>query len=201
MKKLFITTIFICLLFSCKKPLANFKEPQPANTKDLASFPNKTIGTYHNYETNTDLVIDHHTVLLTNHFTDTLNKTTLLELQKEVKLETIPLNDSLFIAKYSTTDTVFSIGKTGILRKLKGHYFLNSINAESNWEVKKLTYKNNMVSISDIYDEESIQKLDEITETVSDSIRPKTYTLTKKQFKEFVVKNGFTTESTFIRQK
>jgi len=201
MKNIFLTFLFVCLLFSCKKPLANFTDPQPVNSKDITEFPKKIIGSYHNYETNTDVTIDRSTVLLTNHFTDTLNKTNLLELQKEIKLETIPLNDSLFITKYATTDTVFSIGKTGILRKLKGHYFLNSLNSENNWEVKKLTYKNNIVSISDIYNEESIQKLDEITETASDSIRQKTYTLTRKQFKEFVVKNGFTTESTFIRQK
>lgn len=201
MKKSAIILIFISVFISCKKPIANFTEPQPANTKDIAFFPKKLIGTYHNYEINVDLIIQNQLVLLQNHFTDTLNQETILELQNESNLITAPINDTLYSVKYAVTDTLFNLANKDVLRKMKGHYFLNSQNGQNNWEVKKLTYKNDMASLSEIYDEESLQKLDEITETASDTLHPRTYSLTKKQFREFVVKNGFSEGTVFLRTK
>ena len=66
---------------------------------------------------------------------------------------------------------------------------------------KKLTYKNNIVSVSEIASEEAIAKLDELTETATDSIRPKTYTINKKQFKQFVTANGFSESNAYVRKK
>lgn len=200
MKNVAIVAFGVLIVFSCKKPLANFTEPQPANTKNLSSFPKKIIGNYHNYENNADLIIENQTVLLRNHFQDTLNKSALTELQKQTEITSSLLNDSLFIAKYTLTDTLFDVSKGDIIRKWKGHYFLNAQNQENNWEVQKLTYKNQIVSINDITEEESLLKLDEITDTPNDTIRPKTYTVTKKQFKEFVKQNGFSEQNSYIKQ-
>ncbi|HUH26105.1 MAG TPA: hypothetical protein VLY87_05725, partial [Flavobacterium sp.] len=166
-----------------------------------SSFPKKITGSYHNYENNADLIIENQTVLLKYHFQDTLNKSALTELQKETEVTTNPFNDSLFIAKYTITDTLFDVRKGDVIRKWKGHYFLNSQNEQNNWEVQKLTYKNQIVSINDIIEEESLLKLDEITDTPTDTIRPKTYTLSKKQFKEFVKQNGFSEQNSYIKQK
>lgn len=201
MKRLSFVFFFALILFACKKPLANFTEPQPTNTKNLSAFPKKIKGTYHNYESGSDLIIEDQLILLKFHSEDTLNQKEILQLEKEKKIASSKLNDSLFIATYTSTDTVFDLKKGNLVRKWKGHYFLNFQNEETNWEVKKLTYKNSIVSISDIVEEESLLKLDEITETPNDTIRPKTYNLTRKQFKNFVKQNGFSEQNSYIKQK
>lgn len=201
MKKI-ATTLFIAgLLTSCKESLANFTDPQPVNKKNLEVFPKKLKGIYHNAYFNTDLIIENHYITLTNYFKDTLNTNDLEQLKKEINVLSQPLNDSLFIVTYALTDTVFTISDHQFLRKWKGHYFLNSQNEDNLWEVKKLTYKNNIVSVSEIASEEAIAKLDELTETATDSIRPKTYTINKKQFKQFVTANGFSESNAYVRKK
>src|SRR5690606_40912 len=107
---------------------------------------------------------------------------------------TLSLHDALPIS-------VFTLSNQQVLRKWKGHYFLNSQQENKLWEVKKLTYKNNIVSVSNIVSEEAIAQLDQLTETATDSIRPKTYTLNKKQFKQFVKENGFSESNAYVRKK
>lgn len=199
MKK-FVLFISVCALVSCKKPLANFAEAQPANTKDQSAFPNKMIGTYHNYETDTDLVIQKELILSTQYFRDTLSEKDLLKIQQEIELTSKKLNDTLFIASYNVTDTIFNLQQNDILRKLKGYYFLNIANEDKNWNVTKLKFKNNIVSLNDIRTEEEINTLAELTETVVDTIRPATFKLSKKQFRKFVKQNGFTEGSVYVKK-
>ena len=199
MNYLFFSIACFCLCVSCKKSQATFTEPQPAHTKNLTTFPKKLIGKYHNAATNTDLIIEAQTVLLENHFTDTLNQANLSELQKETQWITTPINDSLFSVTYTIIDTLFCTKNNDILRKMKGKYFLNTSNDKENWEVKQLVYKNNLVAISSIDDEACLLKLNEITDTTTDTITPKTYTLSKKQFKDFVKQNGFSKSDLFVR--
>jgi len=198
--KNFILLISFCALVSCKKPLANFTEAQPANTKDLSAFPNKMIGTYHNYETDTDLVIQKELIIRTQYFRDTLSEKDLLKIQQEIEVASTKLNDSLFIASYNVTDTIFNLQQNDILRKLKGYYFLNITNEDKNWNVTKLKFKNNIVSLNDIRTEEEINTLAELTETVVDTIRPTTFQLSKKQFRKFVKQNGFTEGSVYVKK-
>lgn len=198
--KNFILLISICALASCKKPLANFTEAQPVNTKDQSAFPKKMIGTYHNYETDTDLIIQKELILSTQYFRDTLSQKDLLKIQKEIVVTSAKLNDSLFIASYTVTDTLFNLQQNDILRKLKGYYFLNVPNEDKNWNVTKLKFKNNIVSLNDIRTEDEINTLEQLTETVADTIRPVTFTLSKKQFRKFVKQNGFTEGSVYVKK-
>lgn len=198
--KNFILLVSFCALASCKKPLANFTEAQPANTKDQSAFPSKMIGTYHNYETDTDLVIQKELILSTQYFRDTLSEKDLLKIQQEIELTSKKLNDTLFIASYNVTDTIFNLQQNDILRKLKGYYFLNIANEDKNWNVTKLKFKNNIVSLNDIRTEEEINTLAELTETVVDTIRPATFKLSKKQFRKFVKQNGFTEGSVYVKK-
>ena len=198
--KNFLLLISFCALVSCKKPLANFTEVQPVNTKDQSAFPNKMIGTYHNYETDTDLVIQKELILSTQYFRDTLSEKDLLKIQQEIELTSKKLNDTLFIASYNVTDTIFNLQQNDILRKLKGYYFLNIANEDKNWNVTKLKFKNNIVSLNDIRTEEEINTLAELTETVVDTIRPATFKLSKKQFRKFVKQNGFTEGSVYVKK-
>lgn len=201
MKKLIAILAFAVLLVSCKESIANFTDVQPVNKTNLKSFPKKMQGVYHNAAFHTDLTIENQIVLLTTHFNDTINTADLQQLSSEIKVDAQPLNDSLFIATYAVTDTVFTLSNQQVLRKWKGHYFLNSQQENKLWEVKKLTYKNNIVSVSNIVSEEAIAQLDQLTETATDSIRPKTYTLNKKQFKQFVKENGFSESNAYVRKK
>jgi len=198
--KNFILLISFCVLSSCKKPIANFTEAQPANTKDQSAFPNKMIGTYHNYETDIDLIIQKELILSTQYFRDTLPEKELLKIQQEIEVASTKLNDSLFIASYNVTDTIFNLQQNDILRKLKGYYFLNITNEDKNWNVTKLKFKNNIVSLNDIRTEEEINTLAELTETVVDTIRPATFKLSKKQFRKFVKQNGFTEGSVYVKK-
>ena len=198
--KNFILLISICALASCKKPLANFTEAQPANTKDQSAFPKKMIGTYHNYETDTDLIIQKELILNKQYFRDTLAQKDLLKIQQEIEVTSTKLNDSLFIASYTVTDTLFNLKQNDILRKLKGYYFLNVANEEKNWNVTKLKFKNNIVSLNDIRTEYEIHTLEQLTETVVDTIRPATFTLSKKQFRKFVKQNGFTEGNVYVKK-
>lgn len=81
--KNFVLFISICVFVSCKKPLANFTEAQPANTKDQSAFPKKMIGTYHNYETDTDLIIQKDLILNKQYFRDTLAQKDLLKYNRK----------------------------------------------------------------------------------------------------------------------
>ncbi|MDO5636339.1 MAG: hypothetical protein Q4G18_03725 [Myroides sp.] len=201
MRKVITALVLTTLLVSCKESIANFTDAQPVNKSNLKSFPKKMQGVYHNAAFDTDLTIENHIVMLTTHFNDTVNTTDLQHLSSEINVRTQPLNDSLFIATYAVTDTVFALSNQQVLRKWKGHYFLNSQHENKLWEVKKLTYKDNIVSVSAIVSEEAIAHLDELTETTTDSIRPKTYTLDKKQFKQFVRDNGFSENNAYVRKK
>lgn len=201
MRKLITILALAVLLVSCKESIANFTDAQPVNKGNLKSFPKKMQGVYHNTAFHTDLTIQNQIVLLTTHFNDTVNTADLQQLSSEINVHAQPFNDSLFIATYAVTDTVFALSNQQVLRKWKGHYFLNSQNEDNLWEVKKLTYKNNIVSVSDIVSEEAIAQLDQLTETTTDSIRPKTYTLDKKQFKQFVRENGFSESNAYVRKK
>lgn len=199
MKK-FILFISVCLLASCKKPFANFTEAQPVNTKDQSGFPNRIIGTYHNYETDTDLIIQKDLVLNKQYFRDTIAEKDLLKIQQEIDVTSVKLNDSLFVASYNVTDTIFNLQQNDILRKLKGYYFLNVANEDKNWNVTKLKFKNSIVSLNDISTEEEIHTFEELTETATDSIRPATFKLSKKQFRKFVKQNGFTEGSVYVKK-
>lgn len=106
----------------------------------------------------------------------------------------------MFIASYTVTDTLFNLKQNDILRKLKGYYFLNVANEDKNWNVTKLKFKNNIVSLNDIRTEEEINILEEVTETAVDTIHPATFKLSKKQFRKFVKQNGFTEGNVYVKK-
>jgi len=200
MRKVITALVLTTLLVSCKESIANFADAQPTNTKDQSAFPKKMIGTYRNYETDTDLIIEKELILSKKYVRDTLSEKDLLKIQQEIDITSVKLNDSIFIANYNVTDTIFNLQQNDILRKLKGYYFLNIANEDENWNVTKLKFKNNIVSLNDIRTEEEINTLAELTETVVDTIRPATFKLSKKQFRKFVKQNGFTEGSVYIKK-
>jgi hypothetical protein len=193
---------FFLLLTSCKEPLVQFSETQPENSRSLKFFPNKLIGNYYDSENVIDLEITKSMIIKKSTLKDTFNVKVLSEVEvlrgdtlvntKTFKKTFVKkLNDTLF-TNVLFKDTIFSINKENVLKKMKGYYFLNIKNSENNWIVKKLYFKNRLLNLNDISTIEEIEMLEEITETKKDSTKTFIIKPTKKQFREFVKRNGFT---------
>lgn len=210
-KSLFLTLLLFLFFNSCKKSEVSFEETQPQNIKEQNVLPNKLIGTYYNSENKTELniskyfIVKHITLEDTFKITE-LNKNevikndSLLNIETKGKYQIKKINDTLF-TNYIYSDTIFNLKQKDILKKFKGHYFLNKlIKSDGLWEVKKLTLTNGTLKISGIETEEEINLLESITETKRDTIKPFTIKPTKKQFKEFIKKNGFSEGEIYLKK-
>lgn len=201
--------IFALLLISCREPLVQFSETQPENSRSLKFFPNKLIGNYYDSENEIDLEITNSMIIKKSTLKDTFNVKVLSEVEV-LKGDTLvntktfektfvkKLNDTLF-TNILFKDTIFSINKENVLKKMKGYYFLNIKHSEKNWVVKKLHLKNGLLNLNDISTNEEIEMLEEITETKKDSSKTFVIKPTKKQFREFVKKNGFSKGEVYIK--
>lgn len=208
MKNLTILLLAL-LLISCREPLVQFSETQPENSRSLKFFPNKLIGNYYDSESEIDLEITNSMIIKKSTLKDTFNVKVLSEVEV-LKGDTLvntktfektfvkKLNDTLF-TNVLFKDTIFSINKENVLKKMKGYYFLNIKHSENNWVVKKLYLKNGLLNLNDISTKEEIEMLEEITETKKDSSETFVIKPTKKQFREFVKKNGFSKGEIFIK--
>ena len=205
--------ILLLLVFfnSCKKPEVSFEETQPQNVKEQNSIPKKLIGTYYNSEDKTELTISKYLIVKKITIEDTLNvselnknevikKDSLLNMKTKEKYQIKKINDTLF-TNYIYSDTIFNIQEKDILKKFKGYYFLNKfIKSDGLWEVEKLNLTKGVLKISGIDSEEEINLLETITETKRDTMKPFIIKPTKKQFKEFVKKNGFSKEEIYLKK-
>ena len=208
----FIGFILSISMLACKEAVVLFEEPQPKDCKVLQAFPNKLLGTYDHLDETAELVVFKNIVIKKIVITDTLNineidknetivNDCLINLKTKEKYQIRRINDSLF-SNYVLYDTIFIINKDHVLKKLKGHFFLNKrINKSDFWAVEKLSYSNGILNINRIETEEEMKLLQSITETKMDSTKPFSVKPTKKQFKEFIQKNGFVNGATYLRRK
>ena len=154
--------LLFCVLgiISCKKSEVAFAEAQPEKTSDLSSFPKHLLGEYYNVEQEKGLKISPFQIVRTMVMKDTFSRKdlskyeritedTLTNLQTSEKYVIKKINDSLF-TNYVFVDTVFTINKDNILRKMKGYYFLNSKSSNDVWLVKKLFLKKGQLGINAI---------------------------------------------------
>jgi hypothetical protein len=210
--KIFFLNLFFCLLFiSCKEPLVSFEVAQPENVKAQKEFPKKLIGIYYNSENDTELVIKKYFIFKKTLVKDTLKiseldkneiikNDTLYKLNTNEKYKIIKINDSLF-SNYVFSDTVFNVKKSDVLKRFKGYYFLSkSIEKTGLWEVEKLNLTKGVLNINGIETENEISLLENITESKKDTVKPFTIRPTKRQFKEFIKKNGFSNGEIYIKQ-
>jgi len=209
MKK-FVTTTFIIatlILDSCE-PAATFDKPQPDNIKSLAAFPQRLHGKYLADDQASIVIIADN--LITRHYDfdfkqhkDSIGHSfkiiddTLINEIDGTK-EIILLKGDTVIQHANWTDTIFNISADNILKKFKGYYFLNSRYRDNVWEVKKLSLSKGVLTVGDISDKDDIQKLKDITETTADTITTN-FSLTSRQFKQFVKQQGFGKQETFNR--
>lgn len=196
-------------LFGCAE-IASFSEPQPVDAKNLSKLPSRIQGSYLSVEDSSLLLIGaNHIQRLYNldytlHIAELdstlrLNGDTLINIYSLEKIPVKRFGDSI-LCNIRYTDTLFSIGSSGLLRKYKGYYFLNNqTDYDSSWVVKKMQLKEGKLSISSLSSQKDIEILDELTETAADTAVQRKYSVTKKQFKEFVKKDGFSEGEIFLR--
>lgn len=206
--------VVLFLVLSCGEPrMVDFISPQPTDKKDFSSFPKRLQGNYSNLDDFIDLEITNYHVIKRHIGKDTIDLRdtfyrlteikgdTLYDKESSMKFKFRRLGDSLITDFYYIyIDTIFDLNKGDELRKMKGYFFLNQKYGDSSWGVRKLTLKNGVLNLNHISSEEEIKLLQTITETKQDSIRPFKANPSKKQFREFIKKNGFSDGESFIKK-
>ena len=188
------------VLNSCKEPLVTFEVAQPENIREQKEFPNKLIGNYYAAEGSSDLIIEKYFIIKRTTINDTLSISELSENELIIndtfydknsnqKSKIRVVNDTLF-TDLVILDTVFNIIKGDILKKHKGYYFLNT-RWKKTWTVEKLSLGKGILQINSIKTEDEIRLMEIITDTKIDSAATFKVKPTKKQFQEFVKRNGF----------
>ncbi len=209
--KLFLNVFLLIILNSCKEPIVTFEEAQPKNIKAINAFPEKIIGNYYNTENKTEITISKYSILKKMIIEDTLKiseidtnevikNDSLFNTKTKEKYKIKRVNDTLF-SNYIYSDTIFTINKQNVLKKFKGYFFLNKlIDKTGFWEVEKLHLTKGVLTINGIETENELELLQSITETKMDTIKPFRIKPTKKQFKEFIKKNGFTNGEIYVKK-
>lgn len=211
MKQLKLLSAYIILasLFACE-PVVTFNEPQPADTDNLANFPRRLQGEYLSLTDNSMLLINDKLIqrIYDYDFKLHLNELdsnsrlfgdTIIDLITNEKLLIKRDGDSL-IRHVHYIDTLFQMDYDNVLRKLKGYYFMSIRHDKESWKVKKIQLLKGELIISNISTKLDIDNLKEITESLTDTIPPYKFAPTKKQFKEFIKKEGFRDSEIFVRQ-
>jgi len=209
MKKLVTSVIvtIILLLDGCE-PAATFDKPQPENAKSLTSFSERLQGKYLSADQASIVTITDRLLIRQYDFDfkehkDSMGKSyklvgdTLIYLRDGTKEEVI-VNGDTIIQRANWTDTLFKVSADNLLKKFKGYYFLNNRYSDNSWEVKELSLKKGMLTVGSVSDKDDIQKLKEITETITDTTSTN-FILSRRQFKRFMRQGGFGEQETFIR--
>jgi hypothetical protein len=203
-----LTLIILTSLYSCEQD-ETFKEPQPSAAENLSNFPLQLQGQYISLTDNSKLNIGDKFIERTYDYVvkmhpNQLNKNKRLSGDTIIDINTNEISlvkheqDSLLINE-GCLDKSFEINNASILRKFKGHYFLNVLNDNNEWDVKMIQLIKGQLTISTINTKAEIENLKEIIETANDTIPPYKVKLTKDQSKEFVKDEKFRDNEIFIR--
>lgn len=199
--------VFDTLLFtSCGDWGVRFESPQPEWRFNEDQIPDRLLGQYINLEDSVKLSItkdvivrypyEYFAALLDSVKIQVTNDTTYTVIEDDISWNVRVEGDSVF-GHYIFADTIFNIPRGDLLRKFRGHYFLNVEMREDSWAVSILTRVRNGVVLASVSSDEDIAKLREITDTVADSsykFRP-----TKKQLKKFIKSNGFSDKDVYVK--
>ena len=202
--------ILLIGLFACD-PSATFKEPQPTDTANLTEFPVKLQGNYVSQMDNSILLSEDKII---RRVYDFYNKQHPSQLDSNLKLvgdsiinlttnERVAIKhvgDSI-ITHVHSIDTVFKFDNDHIVRKYKGYYFVNQRHDNEGWEVKKISFNHGKLIVASLSTKEDIDKLKEITSTQQDTTPIPSFSPTKKQFSQFIKRDGFSEVSeVFVKE-
>lgn len=208
--KLIFVLIGLTSLLACE-PAVTFTTPQPEGVKDLLEFPSRLQGHYASTKDSSTLSIGAQLIQRVYDFdkridtarlggSSRLSGDTLFDLVTDHKTLLWHEGDSL-MAHVHYIDTLFQMTPENVVRKFKGHYFLNQRYGDVGWEVTKVELSKGKLVISHISAEHDIAKLKETAESSLDTVPPYKFTATKRQFGKFVRNKGFSEGEVFIRQK
>jgi hypothetical protein len=206
--KIIVLYIGLMNVIACQPPVT-FTEPQPSKTKNIAAFPLRLQGNYLGVDDQSTLLISEKLIQQLYDFDEKIHQNQLDSNYKFIN-DTIVnsvTNEKMLFKRLGDTllthvhyiDTVFQMDNDNVVRKFKGHYFLNMRYESDSWEVKQLSLSKGQLSINRISAEKDIENLQAITESAQDSVPPYKFTATKKQFKQFVQSDGFSSGELFIR--
>ena len=177
-------------LNACRPPVT-FDKPQPPNSKELSSFPDRIQGAYLSEDKGAILTVSDKMVIVNFGFeikiprdslgNYTLNGDTLTDRHTSKKMLANIIGDTI-LANNKGTDTLFNISAKNVLKKFRGYYSLS----------------NGVLALSDISDSTHISQLREIAETPEDTVCTN-FKLNQKQFKKFVKADGFDQTQRFTR--
>lgn len=199
MKRILLRLLFILVIVSCEEPIT-FSEPQPAKTKSLAKFPSSLCGKYLSLDKESYVTINPKNMTVIYDYDvkvvkDSLDKKYWLKgdtlfLDSTGTYEIVSIKNDTIIKHIYQTDTLFEVCNTNVLKKFKGHFFLNYPWLHNEWIVRELTLVKGILSIADINTKDGLLLLNEIKETPNDTM---SYgiKISKRQFKDFLKVDGF----------
>ena len=204
--KYFTLIVLLISLNACRPPVT-FDKPQPPNSKELSSFPDRIQGAYLSEDKGAILTVSDKMVIVNFGFeikiprdslgNYTLNGDTLTDRHTSKKMLANIIGDTI-LANNKGTDTLFNISAKNVLKKFRGYYFLNSFYDKDAWTIQRISLSNGVLALSDISDSTHISQLREIAETPEDTVCTN-FKLNQKQFKKFVKADGFDQTQRFTR--
>ena len=203
----YLIAVLVIAFSSCTDPIT-FDIPQPENTNNLTSIPEKLSGNYLSSDKCSIVSIDSNSIIRIYDYDEkelkdslvssyVLKGDTLFSKQSENKIKVVIKGDTI-LRHIRFTDTIFSLKDSNIIRAFKGYYFLNTQRSQNAWVVQKLSLQNGILTIGQIEDRIGLKTLQEITNTENDTVSLP-FSLTQKQFKKFLHKDGFSKEERFTR--
>jgi len=208
-KLLFILLPLVILMINSCDPPVTFSEPQPEKVNNLQSFPKKYLGEYVSNTDNSILTISHQEIIRQMKEEATLS---VADLDTTVQLMDNKILDKVTGEEYPVdrkgdsityrieyTDTLFLIADGNVLRRFKGYLFLN-VEGKQGWEVKRLHVEKGTLVMGSVTRKEDIATLKSISESKLDTM-PYQFSPSKRQFREFIRKRGFSDEEVFVRKK
>lgn len=194
------------ILISCGD-LVRFEEPQPEGKSNEKRIPKKLIGQYVSLNDSLKLTITEGLIIKYGivDFRDKIDSLDKSEIRNDtaysgtdnnMKFDIVVRGDSTF-QRWSYYDTLLNVSRGDILRKYKGHYFLNGQISKNNWRVTTLARIDNGLTLGEISTINDINNLRELTETKSDSSF--SFKPTKRELKKFLKSKGFSDKDTFIK--
>ncbi len=205
-----LTIFILSVLWACTSPVT-FNEPQPVGTDNLSRIPKRIQGRYLSLADSSAIIINDNLIQRIYDFYEKMDPKRLdsnLKLSGDTLIDIYTKEASLvkqegdsIIRHIVYNDTLFKISDEHVLRKSKGYYFLNIRYDKDSWKVSKVELSKGALTISNISQKADLENLKEITENTQDTIPPYNFSPTKKQFKEFVRKGGFSETEKFVRLK
>jgi len=206
MKKL--TSVFVLSVFmvSCKQnqiPAEGnnfyFENPQPINDSELRSIPNKFKGIYRNADSlylniTNDIIFSERETKFRFHknqldslqqYFDVANGKYISKDKKEI-FNSKQVGDSIEFSS-KDIDTIFKFSDTQKAKRINGHLVLNQKDSIY-WIVKLISINKYTLTISQLYSDNDLKRMDSITETHSKMLDSTSFVIypKRREFKEFL---------------